>query len=330
MLITYWLDNPSMELGRETSQGITEVLFPDVNYNNHAITITKMFNGQTCCRWQVVSVIHPNNNEIQITLQARTTSEPEVFLSKTYKVKNNVIRMLQKGTLVEVEYGYIPSVKKNSGDTKSNKRYPDALQPGEMHKRRLAIVVKASPTRLQVVPITSLEPPAGDRTCFELDRSSLDKLTHYNDTSTRSFALCGMIESISLNRVLPPLAKPIKTTGRQAPQRSDGYPHKLSTIDIHAFDKALSVTIGLGDYQDIKSKNTELYRTNAELKASIDQLSSDLAIKDQSLAALQQEALTANALRNTLEVLYKQMYSTKDSNEVNAMIETEIAGWNSI
>lgn len=99
-----------------------------------------------------------------------------------------------------------------------------------MHKRRLAIVVKATGQRVQIVPISSNEPPVGDRTCFVLDRASLEKLTHYNDENKQSFAICSMIETISLTRIFPPLAKPIRDQGRQAAQRSDGYPHKLSKL----------------------------------------------------------------------------------------------------
>ncbi|WP_166426202.1 hypothetical protein [Paraglaciecola sp. 20A4] len=329
MLTIYFLHGTTDELGREQSQGISEVLFPDVNYvqNKHAITITKMFVGQQCHRWEVKSVDHPAVNEVKIGLIRRIPSQPEIYLSQTHKVKRNVISLLRKGTLVEVDYGYIPSVKKCSGDTKSNKRYPDVRQSGEMHKRRLAIVVKASGTRVQVVPISSNEPPIGDRACFEMARSSLEKLMHYNDQKKRSFAVCSMIETVALTRILPPLAKPVREAGRQAPQRSDGYPHKVSNIDIQALDKALSVTVGIGDYKEIKLKNTELYLSNSALKKRLVSLQEQLDANKASLDVAQTKVSTHDALWNMLEDHYRQLHSTKSHEEVSDIIKDELKVW---
>tara|TARA_R110000765_G_scaffold425778_1_gene539570 strand:+ start:5112 stop:6122 length:1011 start_codon:yes stop_codon:yes gene_type:complete len=329
MLTIYLLHGTTDELGREQSQGISEILFPDVNYvqNKHAITITKMFAGQQCHRWEVKSVDHPKANEIIIGLVPRIPRQPEIYLSQTHKVKRSVISLLRKGTLVEVDYGYIPSVKKCSGDTKSNKRYPDVRQLGEMHKRRLAIVVKASGARVQIVPISSSEPPIGDRACFEMARSSLEKLTHYNDKSKRSFAVCSMIETVALTRILPPLAKPVRKGGRQEPQRSDGYPHKLSNIDVQALDKALSVTVGIGDYNEIKVKNTELYLSNNTLNRSLVSLQEELDANKASLTEAQTKVSTHDALWNMIDVHYRQLHSTKSPKEVSDIINEELKMW---
>ncbi|MCR9577317.1 hypothetical protein NB501_17860 [Vibrio alginolyticus] len=332
MRTTYLLHSTKGELGREESQGITEVLFPDRNYekNRHTFTITKMFDGQAHFRWEVVSVEHPAIDEIVIGLLPRISPEPEVYLSQTYKVKRNVISQLRKGTLVEVDYGYIPSVKKNCGYTSSNKRYPDSRQSGEMHKRRLAIVVKATGQRVQIVPISSNEPPVGDRTCFALDRASLEKLTHYNDENKQSFAICSMIETISLTRIFPPLAKPIRDQGRQAAQRSDGYPHKLSKIDMLALEKSLSTTVGMGDYRELKEKNSELYLSNSELRKSTEILQKKFDEMNEQLVEAQSKLRDFDALWNTLEVLYRQMNPTKSVDEVCEMIKVEMAEWNMI
>ncbi|ENO2186942.1 type II toxin-antitoxin system PemK/MazF family toxin [Vibrio sp. 2art] len=329
MRTTYYLYGTTDELGREECQGITEVLFPDINYekNSHVMTITKMFVGQPHCRWQVKSVEHPKDDEINVYLEPRIPSEPEVFLSQTHKVKRSVISQLRKGTLVEVDYGYIPSVKKSSGDTKSNKRYPDSRQSGEMHKRRLAIVVKASGNRVQIVPVSSSIPPAGDRACFELDRASLEKLIHYNDENKQSFAICSMIETISLTRILPPLAKPIKKVGRQAAQRSDGYPHKLSKIDLKALDKALSVIVGISDYQEIKEKNSELYLSNSALKKSEAALQVKCEAFEAEIVKAQESLRDRDALWNMVEVHFRQLNPTKSEKEISAMIRSELEEW---
>jgi uncharacterized protein YifN (PemK superfamily) len=329
MQIIYVLgDGSKTELGRELSTGIAEILFPDVNYkaNEHVITISKCFEGHLYYRWKVDAVEHPTINETIVTLSPRDTLDEE-YLSQTQKSKKNVISQLRKGTIVEIDYGFIPSVKKSCGATRSNKRYPDSRQLGEMHKRRLAIVVNASASRIQIVPISSQVPPSGDRSCFELERESLEKLIHYNDLKKRSFAICSMIETVSPRRILPPVAKPIKRSGKQEPHRSTGYPHKLSKVDTKYLDTALSVTVGIGDYLEIKQKNSELYREKADLKIAFNDSQTLLNDAQESSKQYKMEADKADALYDELEVMLTGLHPELDKNGIQGMIQEIIDGW---
>ncbi|WP_111637246.1 type II toxin-antitoxin system PemK/MazF family toxin [Marinomonas shanghaiensis] len=332
MRVTYILDGSSTKLGDEQYNNITEILFPDINYpkNPHTITITRMFDGYSQHRWIVKSVAHTNNDDVVIRLEPRNNDKEEIYLSKTYKVKGSVISQLRKGTLVEVDYGYIPSVKKNSGVTKSNKRYPDSRQLGEMHKRRLAIVVKATGNRIQVVPISSKVPPTGDKTCFEVDQDSTKKLINYNNRNTQSFAICSMIETVSLNRVLPPLAKPIKTNGRQEPQRSDGYPHKLCKVDLKALDQSLSSVIGISDYLNLKQQNSELYLEKNRLEKQGEALSMTLQTTEAKMKELEQKAGQLDALWHITEDLFLQFNPGRNTSEIREMILKEIDEYSAI
>ncbi|MDN8963537.1 hypothetical protein Q0P11_14895, partial [Staphylococcus aureus] len=72
----------------------------------------------------------------------------------------------------------------------TNKRYSSTIQGGEMHKRRLAIVVKVQPRgQVQVVPITSKFQPDLDKSCFIVERSTLEK-TVYSSEDITSWAVC--------------------------------------------------------------------------------------------------------------------------------------------
>lgn len=330
MLTTYRLDSDkTVILGTEQSTGITEILFPDVNYaaNVHSMTITKKFDGQSKYRWEVMSVTHPSALETVIDLKPRIPSQPEVFLAQTHKRKRSVISALRKGTLVEVDYGFIPSVKKSCGTTRSNKRYPDLKQSGEMHKRRLAIVIKATGNRVQVVPISSKVPPINDRTCFELDFESVEKLVNYNDRDKNSYAICGMIETVSLTRILPPLARPIKAKGRQEPQRSEGYPHRLTPVDLNALDDALSVTMGMSDYRKLKRDYPALYSENESNKDEIEKLQQELDIATVALKAEQQKTQQYKALWNYSETQYMQFNPGVSEGDARAAIQAELVEW---
>ncbi|WP_155858670.1 hypothetical protein [Acinetobacter sp. BMW17] len=95
-----------------------------------------------------------------------TPSIDEEFLTKTLKDNKarghgGINQLLHKGKIVEVEFGHYHNVFKIAKNKKlgTNKRYKSTVQNGEMHKRRLAIVVKVQPNNMvQVVPITSKEP----------------------------------------------------------------------------------------------------------------------------------------------------------------------------
>lgn len=319
MTIAYRLGRDGTILGTENSTGITEVLFPDVNYFSNPITITKMFEGHATHRWLVVAVSHPSVTEIIVDLSPRVPQEVEIYLAKTYQNKHSIISSLQKGIFVEVDYGHTHSVKKSCGATKSNKRYPDLKQIGEMHKRRLAIVVKASPNGIQIVPITSKRPSnSGDKSIFIVDPASTKNLVHYNSTSKTSYALCNMMETVSLNRILPPLAYPTKQGGRRAPERSTGYPHKLIATDKRLLDAALSTSMGFQDYLDLKTKYSTLYKENEQLSEQIKRLETDLTTENKKTAQME-------ALWTLIEDHYRNLYANKTIVEIRSLIAQEIA-----
>lgn len=197
MTVRYLLDGNNTLLGTEAYQSITEITLPLPDEDGHKITLTRFFSGQASHRWLVERVQH-SDEQVDLFLTPRTECADEIFLAKTYSAKRTVAARITKGTLVEVEYGFIQSTKRLTGKISSIKRYPDLVQNGEMHKRRLAIVVNSRLPTLQVIPVTSVHPNSGDKTIFELSEGSLSNLVHYNNPAIRSFGLGSMIQTVSL------------------------------------------------------------------------------------------------------------------------------------
>jgi uncharacterized protein YifN (PemK superfamily) len=324
MDITYRLNGDKSILGSETLSKIDEAAFPDPNYFKNPITITKKFSSHDGYRWLVKSVQHPSKKEILIDLEERSSSIKEIFLSQTYKNNASVISNLQKGVLVEVEHGYYLSIKKINGDIKSSKRYPDLRQPGEMHKRRLAIVVSATNKFIQVVPITSQAPlDNNDKSIFKISPGSLIDLMDYNQPGKQSFALGSMIQSVSLSRILPPLAKS-KSGKTVLSERSVGYPHRLIGSDKKLLDNALSIAVKLSDYNENKKKLSEEFAKNKKKDDEINLLMSQLAERESEIKILTKESKRHEAIMIIIEDQYRHLHVNKSASELKEFIETEI------
>jgi hypothetical protein len=327
LIISYFLHSDEEEaesqlLGVESYQGIKEKLIPDYSAQGHKVTITKFFEGYDDHRWLVKGLDHASITETSIYLEPRVNNRQEEFLSQTKKSNRSVISKLQFGTLVEVEFGYIPLVKKSNGDVRGNKRYPDTVHKGEMHKRRLCIIVKADSSRVQVVPITSQEPNSlGDLSIFEISSASLRSLIGYKNPDILSYGICRMIKTVSVSRILPPLAIQSRTTSAY---RDIRYSKKLNGVDQKAFKESLSHAVGLTDYYDLKEKVGEYYQELVALKADCDSLS-------QQVEQLTEEKVLFEELKNRHDALLEiitdwRMGASEDSPEkARVYIENEVA-----
>ncbi|WP_180109578.1 MULTISPECIES: hypothetical protein [unclassified Acinetobacter] len=169
-LVKYFKGNDDSEnlLGEEILKNIEECLLYKVD-DEKKIYLTKKFSTSACYRWKLLDINDVEtlgfSRSLHIILQ-ETTSTDEEFLTKTLKENKarghgGINQLLHKGKIVEVEFGHYHNVYKIAKNKKlgTNKRYKSTVQSGEMHKRRLAIVVKVQPDNMvQVVPITSKEP----------------------------------------------------------------------------------------------------------------------------------------------------------------------------
>lgn len=269
--------------GRESFEDIEEALLPSTEA--FKVFCVKKFVGTSNYRWFVESVVcssvpgAPAAN-YKVELSKLTLQAPEEYLAQTLqKTGATANRLLWPGTLVEVDYGFIQSVGRHDGQIRTNKRYSDTLQKGEMHKRRLAVVVKISSGRVKVAPVTSNPQPAHDKTCFQLDPTTLGNLTFYGSSGKQSWVLCSMLETVSIRRILPPMST-FKVRGSMRPGRDNAYSQKLTSAEARLLQSSMLHAIGITDYSSLKeelaAKKLECAETR-ELKQSVADLTARLA-----------------------------------------------------
>lgn len=247
-------------LGSETFDGISEALLPRHD-GKHFVFFVKKFSGLPTYRWFVERVestaAAAGGCSYKVTLSKVFDSPPEYLLQTLKKTGKVINRIVHQGSLVEVDYGFIQAVGRSDGNIRSNKRYSDTRQSGEMHKRRLAIVVNVRRFSIQVVPITSNEPSNTDKTYFELESSTLSKLKFYGSSGKRSWAICGMIETVSPGRVLPPLSY-YQKLGHTQVGRDTQYGISLSKSEEKTLRDSLLHSIGVTNYQQVKQSLSDV------------------------------------------------------------------------
>jgi len=243
-------------LGTESLDGVAEALIPRQEQGS-TIYFIKKFASSSCYQWMVLAVDRTAPTDtacasFRITLEAPANTGPVEYLHQTLtKGKGRTIQsVVRPGNLVEVDYGHELAVGRSDGELRSNKRYSDTIQRGEMHKRRLAVVVSvARHATLQVVPITSQEPAATDKSAFEISAATLAQLKFYGNSGKRSWAIANMIETVSTRRVLPPMSY-YMARGIQRSGRDPNYSVSLQNSETRALKEALLHSIGVRDYYD--------------------------------------------------------------------------------
>ncbi|TKF78637.1 hypothetical protein FCV62_11515 [Vibrio kanaloae] len=312
-------DSPLL-LGTEESSNITQVLCPKGSLD-HKVTITKFFQGQDVHRWLITKIESSSNTVTDIFVTPRTPTKKEVFLTKTRKSHPNIIKKIQKGTLVEIEFGYVQEIKRLDGEIRTNKRYPDMLHQGEMHKRRLAIVVGVKGSLVRVVPISSEEKQdLRDKSIFEVSCNSVAELLNYNAPDKSSYAICNSMQTIAMSRILPPLSK---QENKPFPYRDNRYPHKLIVNDLKNLEAALSASIGCGDYQTVKEERNSLKVKLAGKQARLDELESRINELTEENERLQPIDFKFEALRE-LMVDWKRNLCCISVDEAKAELDAEL------
>ena len=298
-----------VSLGTETLDGVSEVLLPR-HEQDSKIYFVKKFSGHTCYQWLVYAVEQTAPTAttcaaFRVVLETPPNSGAVEYLHQTLsKGKGRTLQsVVRPGNLVEVDYGHELAVGRSDGELRSNKRYSDTIQSGEMHKRRLAVVVSISRrTTLQVVPITSQEPAPTDKTAFELSGATLSQLKFYGNSGKRSWAIASMIETVSTRRVLPPISY-FKGRGAVRSGRDTNYSVSLSSTETRALKAALLHSIGVRDYYDNQTALTQAKARILMLEPLPNQVS-DLQAR---ILALQAEAEHLRLCKEVADMWAKSM-----------------------
>lgn len=281
-------DNEIKFLGKETFVNIEEALIPDVISRANIRFIHKKFFNNDNYQWLLDSLVHPplphcpdHSPIYNVILKKYSVSIPEVYLSQTLKKnRKSLSSLLYKFTLVEVDFGFTQSISKYKVHSKTPKRYPSFLQLKEMRKRRLAIVLQTFGNDLvQVVPLTS-KAPYGNKNAFKLNSKSLEPFDFYGSSGKESWALCDMIQTVSITRINPGITIFKEKSGYERKQRNENYPYRLCTEDRDQLSSILLDCYSPDDYLELKrirlkyfalqsiQKENELEISNLKIKLS--------------------------------------------------------------
>ncbi|MBS4433273.1 hypothetical protein E2566_08090 [Pectobacterium punjabense] len=269
-----------VELGRTSFDGIDQVMtpfftFPIGDTKRYPLFITKFFNKKIQHRWEIKNTEIESSEKddllIHMWLSPIDVSN-DIYLSQTLKRKGlrSAASLLHKGKIVIVEFGHINKCIKKSAEVSSNKRYPDNIQHGEMHKRRPAIVVKVDERGVKVIPLTSKKPSNLDdnNLTFELSEDSKKDIGDFIKKET--YALCNMIQTVCVTRILPPL---FRVKNRNTFFRHDEYRAKLSKKDMKLLDKGLLSSISKPNiYSELKKTKEDNIKLNDKLNDTIKKL----------------------------------------------------------
>lgn len=267
-------------LGHVILNGINEIITPlfrdNIDKENfYPVFITKSFIGRKEYRWEIksskIQTLSENNIIINIWLSPKNVSD-DIYLSQTLKNKNykSAKSILYLGKIIIVEFGHIFSCVTLDASIKTNKRYPDNIQQGEMHKRRPAIVVKADDRGVKVIPLTSKKPHdlAVNSSIFKLSDESIKNIGDLAKKET--YALCDMIQTICVTRILPPL---FKLNTRKRYYRHEDYRASICRNDRKLLDKGLLSSISknklYSELEDLKIKNNKLESEIYHLKNNL-------------------------------------------------------------
>ena len=260
-------------LGSEAFDGIAEAMLPGLSAKFKVFS-TKKFSGNPNHHWFVADIektaaTATTPHLFDVVLEKPYVAAPIEYLNETLRKSGRSLETtLYWGRLVEVDYGFMPSIGRDDGTQVNNDSYFDTIQSGEMHKRRLCIVVKARDGRLQVVPISSDPPSASDKTAFEVDPAALADLVRYGTSGKASYAIGSMIETASTRRVMPPETSYRRGKLRQG--RNTAYSHGLGGGDKQKLREALLHVVGVTDYPEVKQRCADLITVEAERDATID------------------------------------------------------------
>lgn len=276
-------------LGMETYHDLDEVEVP--RWAAHPMFCTKHFAGFACQQWRIgdVRIVSAEGAlpvVVRVELHTHVPPYPEQFLSETIdKGTRNLAQMMAPGTVVEVDFGFRKAALSRGGNLHSNFRYIDSRQGSEMHKRRLAVVMSVSGDCVNVAPITSDPGQLGGASRFTLTETTTNKLLSYGQLGVISYVIPALVQSISPQRILPPVSRGSKTG------RDTRYPVKISSAERTQLHQGWLDSVGIRDYAALKQG--EVLRQQAE--ANLAEAKCTIA---ETQAELEQLRLTAEVARS--------------------------------
>lgn len=281
-------DNQNQYLGSMTHHQLDKILVPKFDATRHITYLKRHFSSNTTTdTWKIVSrKLIPQSNEIKFQLQPTVslTSLPSFI----YQQNKNPYHYLQEFKIVEVEFGFHMDMFDQQMNIFENNCFTDQIIVGEMHKKRPCIIINKYHQTIQVIPITTVAPNFKDPTVIKLE---LDQIQGLPDKFKKdSYALLGMIQTVSNNRVYP-LIDPTKQT------HTDIFKFKLT----------------LQDRDKIKTGLADIY--NKSFKISFDQKVAELEKIKKERDVLRNKSIKLISDKNEVESLLLKLSKYIDIGE---------------
>jgi uncharacterized protein YifN (PemK superfamily) len=219
-------DSDEQELGRIEHTSFGTILVPAFKEGAHDMFLKyKFLEHEETLVWQVLSVatdVEKSTAEVVLRAAKSVLSVAEFAKSQVKKV-DFYIKEFQ---IVEVDFGFYSNLFLQDGTVKANDLFNAALLPGEMHKRRPCITLKAKGNRIQVIPLSTVTPNEGDKLCIPISQNSFKGLaSRYR--MKNSYAVLNMIQTVSAYRVHPPR------------NMNKEFEHKYFLYKLNSSDKAI-------------------------------------------------------------------------------------------
>lgn len=270
----------STVLGRYSSEGIFSTLITHKDRYKD-VYLRKLFNGYPSENWRVegfyISSHFKNKYPIYtFELIQHNPGFKEEYLSETLKKlkAKSPKGLIQRGTLVEVDFGFIPISANSSGGLSGDVICKDVPLEGEMHKRRLAVAVRVDVNSIQVLPVTSKEVTPADKSAFQLTKNTLNRLHFYGGSGKDSWVLCGRPQSVSFGRVLPPVGS---GSGSDFKKRNTNYRIELTKHEQYLLQECLMSVIGVAnEVEEYKVAISALKERVSALEGALFSLDKDL------------------------------------------------------
>lgn len=241
-------------LGSIQHTDVMETLVPAYKEDSHDIFLKHLFSAKPDIdNWQIKKMDVEGQDVTIFLSEAESPSSVVHFAKSQYKPLN--FYLVPYG-IVEVDFGYHSDLFDIKGGRVRNTKNVASLLPGEMHKRRPCIILGVKDTSVQVIPLsTSTQAQNGNSSgSICLDSQSFENMAP-RYTEKESFALLGMVQTVSAHRVFSPRNTNLK------------YEHKYHRYKLCATDREKIKTALAEQYnQNIITQMSNLSRQKINLE----------------------------------------------------------------
>lgn len=255
MKIRYIEHDSGNELGIVEKTGLKETLLPKYRSDKHNVFINKHFlDKPDKLLWQILNVdLKDREADILIRAEVRT---PSSYGENAKKQNKRSTHFIKEYSIVDVDFGHFSTLSDFETEGPSNSKFAGSLMKGELHKKRPCVVLDIDNQWgvAQVIPLTTNSESSTNPNCVKISSSSFENLSFRYREKT-SFAMLGMLQTVSSFRIYPPELKSKRYENRAV---------RLTSSDKEILQNALSKHFSHGSASAIDVLNSRLSNLQRE------------------------------------------------------------------